>query len=354
MLLLLACAPSGPAVRSAEEIGVVEQSELIQGRDGGQSAALFGRSVWAYGDTVLNVEDEEGRNWHHNSVSWTEDEDASDGLTGFVEPLDGAGAPAYLMAPTEEEAAFNDAHWDDGDCEEPCGARYAIWPGSPVWDEARQRALLFYGLIYAEPGALNFEGLGESIAIWEDPDAAPVRPEIGRIDGHPDLMWGPDEGELGNGSAIEDDMLYTFSCPQKGLGRPCALARAPLGEVQDPDAWRWWSGKGWSRSMKDAGKLFEGAPIMSVSYNSYLQSWLVIYSPPLSRDIQARTSPELTGPWSKESCIYRVSGEDAPYDATHHEELSQEDGRVEYVTWSRSTGEGWFGAEFALLRVEFE
>jgi hypothetical protein len=80
----------------------------------------------------------------------------------------------------------------------------------------------------------------------------------------------------------------------------------------------------------------------------------VIYSPPSSKDILARSAPALTGPWSGETCLYRVRGEDAPYDATHHEELSQEDGRVEYVTWSRSTGEGWFGAELALLRVELE
>lgn len=353
-LLLLACSPDGPRVSSAEEIGVLEQSEAIQGRDGGQSALLFGRSVWIYGDTVLNVSDQDGRNWHHNSVSWSDDLDASDGLTGFEEPLDAAGAPAYLIAPTEEEAAFNEAHWDDGDCEEPCGARWAVWPGSPVWDEERQRAIVFYGVIYAEPGDFNFEGVGGSIALWDDPDGLPERPELGRYADHPDLLWGPDEGEWSNAPAIADDHLHGFSCPQRGWDRPCFLGRAPLERVQDHDAWRYWTGESWSRDPDDADKLFDGAPIMSLSFNSYLDSWLVVYSPPLDDGIYARTAPELTGPWSSRTKLYTVESEHTPYDAVHHAELSEGGGRVEYITWSRPTGEGWFGTELALLRVEFK
>lgn len=345
LLLLAACKPDGPAVASAAEIGVVEQSADIQGRDGGQSARLFGRSVWTFGDTVLNVPDDQGRNWHHNSVSWTDDEDAGDGVTGFTEPLDAAGAPAYLIAPSEQEAAFNDAHYDDGDCEEPCGARYAVWPGSPVWDEQNARAILFYGLIYAEPGDMNFEGRGEGIAVWSDLDAAPERGA---------LIWGPDDGEWGNTAAIVEDHLYTFSCPQDGWDRSCVLGRAPLDQIQSRDAWTAWTGSTWSADAGQAEPLFDGAPIMGLSYNSYLNSWLIVYSEPFSADIVARTAPALTGPWSKASVLYTVSGEDPPYDAVQHAELSEDGGRVEYVTWSRSTGQGWFGAEFALLRVQFD
>lgn len=354
-LLFLACNPDGPAVASAEELGVVGQSEAIQGRDGGQSALLWGRSVWTYGDTVLNVNDVDGRNWHHNSVSWTEDLDASDGVDDLTEPLDEAGAPAWLVAPTEDERTFNEAHWDDGDCEEPCGARWAAWPGSPVWDEQNQRAILFYGLIYAEPGDFNFEGKGSSIALWTDPDGPAERPTIGRVADHPDLIWAEDEGEIGNGSAIEDGYLYTFSCPQRGWSRPCGLARAPLDDVQDHDAWRFWDGRAWGEDMDAAEGLFDGAPILSLDYNPYLNSWLVVYSPTLSSQIVARTAPELTGPWSREALLYEPTGEDEdPYDAVAHAELAEDDGRVVYVTWSRSNGVGWFGTEFPLLRVEFE
>ena len=108
---LAACHASGPAVRSAEEVGVLEQSDAIEGRDGGGSSLAFGRSVWTYGDTVLTLNDEDGRNWLNNSVSRTDDLDASDWITGFVEPLDSVGAPRPLVPATDAEAAFNTAHW---------------------------------------------------------------------------------------------------------------------------------------------------------------------------------------------------------------------------------------------------
>ena len=139
MLLLLACSP-GPKVLRAEEVGVVGQSDTINGRDGGGSASVFGRSVWTYGDTTLTVEDEDGRTWHQNSVSWLESPEPGTLPEGFEEPADSVGAPAHLLPPSDEEWAFNHAHWDDGDCEEPCGARLAVWPGTPIWDEANARA----------------------------------------------------------------------------------------------------------------------------------------------------------------------------------------------------------------------
>lgn len=350
--LLLACAPAGPKLVSAEEIGVTEQSALIQGRDGGGSALAFGRSVWTFGDTVLNVDDEDGQNWHHNSVSWTDDFLASDGIGGFEEPLDAAGAPRHLIPPSDEEQAFNLAHAGDPCAEEPCGARWAVWPGTPMWDAANGRAYVFYGLIYAEPGDMNFTGVGQSIAIWSDPDLPPERPVIDASAEHPDVMWGPDGGSWGVASAIVEDHLYAFACDQEGLGRPCRLGRAPLSSVQDRAAWRYWDGDGWDPSMDAAKSLFEGAPIMSLSWDGALDAWLLVYSAPMWGRIEARTAPELTGPWSAAVTVYEPSG-DAPYDANHHPELEESDGAVQYITWSRHT-EGWFGTEFPILRVELE
>lgn len=348
MLLLLACRPPGPVVVSADEVGIVEQSDEIQGRDGGESAVLFGRSTWIFGDTVLNVEDVDGRTWHHNSYAFRDDSGA------LVDPDDPVGAPAYLIPPTEEEWAFNDAHWDDGDCEEPCGARWAIWPGSPAWDAENERAYVFYGLIYAEPGSMNFEGRGESVATWTDPDGVPERPSVDPDAEHPDLVWQADEGAWGNGAVVDDGHLYTFGCPQVGLGRPCSLARVSVDAVADPDAWTYWDGEAWGADPGAAAELFEGAPILSVAWNEHLGAWLLVYSPPFDDGIFARTAPELTGPWSAATVIYTATG-DAPYDAVHHPELAESDGRVEYVTYSRGTDDGsWFGSEFALVRVELD
>ena len=42
----------------------------------------------------------------------------------------------------------------------------------------------------------------------------------------------------------------------------------------------------------------------------------------------------------------------APYDVVHHPEYEEDGGRIQYLTWSRPTGEGWFESEMAFMRLE--
>ena len=348
--------PPDLQVLSAQEMGVMEQSELIQGRDGGQSAVLWGRSVWLFGDTVVNVPDVEGETWHHNSFSFTQDLDASDGITGFVERLDAAGAPAYILAPTPEEAAFNAAHRGDG-CQDPCGARWAVWPGTPVFDAARDRALLFYGLIYAEPGDFNFRGVGQSLAVWERFEDPPIRPILTPEAEHPTLLFIEGEPDFGNGAAVIGEELYAFACPGDGLEFDCILAKVPLGSALERASWRFWDGAAWSPDMSAAAELFRGSSIMTVGFNAYLGSWLAVYSDPLSNDVMLRAAPAVTGPWSGELKLFtaqRRGGDCCVYDAIWHPEYDERGGKVQYVSHSRPTGEGWFNAEYILWRIEYE
>ena len=351
--LIFACGSPGPEAASAAEVSILETSERIEGRDGGVSAVAWDRSIWVYGDTVLTQADARDTNWHHNSFSMTTDLDASDGITGFIEPLDSAGAPLHLIAPSPDEQAFNDAHAGDPCEESPCGARWAVWPGAPIFDAARDRALIFYGLIYAEPGPFNFEGVGTSVAIWSDPDGLPERPVIDPDAEHPDLLFHAGEPGWGAAAAIVDDQLYNFACDgDDGPGHSCRLARVDLDELLDRAAWRYFDGEGWSADMGEVAMLFEGAPILSVAWSEHLGAWLVVYSEPFSSKVRGRTAPELSGPWSQEQTLYDA-GEDTPYDAVHHPEYDEDGGRVIHVTYSRPTT-GWFGTEFPLVRIELE
>ena len=90
---------------------------------------------------------------------------------------------------------------------------------------------------------------------------------------------------------------------------------------------------------------------MSVSWSPALSRWLLVYSSSFDRDVMARTAPHLEGPWSEPAVLFTASGE-AIYDAVHHGEIAEENGAVQWVTYSRPTGEGWFGAEHAAWRVE--
>src|SRR5262245_34333508 len=113
--------------------------------------------------TVLNQNDVDGRNWHNNSFATTDDVIGNDGVGGFTETLDGAGAPVRILAPTVDEAAYNANHAGNPCPIEPCGVYYDSRPATVVWDAARSRALMMYELAFFEPG--KDTALGRSVAL---------------------------------------------------------------------------------------------------------------------------------------------------------------------------------------------
>ena len=165
------CAPpAGLRVVSAEERGLVSRPEAIVGRDGGGSAAAFGRSVWVYGDTVLRDVDARGTNWHTNSY---ELRDRETWREAFEAPVDEVGAPRLLVDLTDEERAWNEAHGPEDCPEAPCHAGWALWPSEPLYDEAAGRAWLLYGL-YSDAWP---SGIG--VASWGGLDAPVERRRVG-------------------------------------------------------------------------------------------------------------------------------------------------------------------------------
>ena len=352
---LAACHGQSPAlrVRSATEIGVVATQPAIQGRDGGFSIAVWNRSVWVYGDTVLTVPDEDGATWHHNSFSITADLDASDGITGATERLDAAGAPLHFLAPTPDERAFNLAHAGET-CEEPCNARWATWPTAAVYDPERDRVLVFYGKIYAEPGDFNFHGVGHSIAVWDGIDTLPRRPELAPGTEHPTVMFPLGDRQVGLAPTIEGEHLYAFACELAFVVHECALARVLLEQALERTAWRFWTGSDWSPDGASATVVLKTGPIMDVAWNAYLGRYTAIYSRPFDLDIVIRTAPALTGPWSDEEVLFVARSDGDVYDALPHREYAERDGKVQYITYSRPTHTAWLATEFPVVRVELE
>jgi hypothetical protein len=279
-------------------------------------------------------------------MSWTSDLDASDGITGFVQPEDELGAAREFFPRTDEEEAFNEAHVDlsDGTCESPCGARYAIWGSGPAADPARNRALLTYGKVYAEPGEFNFTILGTSIAIWEDFETGPVRPTVSSSLDDPTLLFDASEGEFAI-PAVDDVYLYLFSCSGgKDDSTTCRLARSTLDDILNRDAWRFRAEDGWSQNIDDAIGLFSGSPNMTVHWNGYLNRWLAVYID--WGKIVVRTAPSIDGPWSGRSTVFEPKEESAIH-ALAHAEYQEDGGAVEYISYLADN-------EFRLLRVQVE
>lgn len=354
--LFLACgeteAPS--IVAQATDLGPLEQAAAIQGRDGGYSARLWGTSVWVYGDSILSVQGEDGSSWRNNTWSYTADFDAAGGITGFVERSDSRGAPYELFPQTDAERAFNQAH-SGPSCQEPCGARWALWPGPVAWDPEAERALLVYTKIYGEPGEWNFHGVGTGIAVWTGLDDPVVRPVIDSAAEHPTLLWG-DDGGLASAAVVDGGMLYLFGC--HGSDKHCKLGRSPLADVHNPAAWRYFAGgDSWTANASDAVGLFSAMDMTTVHWNDYLQAWIAFYSPPFENRIMMRTAPALTGPWSAPMHVVDTlapgdNPDGSAYSGLGHAELARAGGRIEYVSYYRGT-QPWFG-EIRLVEIELE
>jgi hypothetical protein len=344
LCLVAAACSEGSFGATATEVGVLPQSPKIQGRDGASSGVAWGHSVWTYGDTILNLADAAGGNWHHNSYSITDDTDAANGISGFSERLDAAGAPRYFLAPTDDEAAYNAANAGK--------SRWAVWCGPPIWDDKNQRALVFYSLIEAMPGDFNFHSLGQSVAVWSDFSVEPTRSVLTPGAAHPTLMFGASDPPWGTAAVIDGGMLYVFACGgDDGLSPPCSLARVDPAQVLDRSQWRFWNGRAFSSTGN--ATLFVGAPSVTVAWNAHLGKWLALYAEPLSNRVVGRTAPALTGPWSGAKLLFTAKKDpEGAYDANWHHEYDEQGGKILYVTWSRSNGVGWFGSEVALERVE--
>jgi hypothetical protein len=343
-------------VAKVTDMGPVPQSPEIRGRDGGYSFLFGGHVVWSFGDTFLHHRNAEHRGLLSDSWSFTEDRNAMDGLAGFHERLDSAGAPTMLYPETPAETSFNAEH-DGNHCHvKPCGARFALWPAAIVADPDRHRALLFYSLVSARPG--EFHSIGSSVAIWENFADRPIRPAVDPpvVPDHPELLFKQEERPFGAAALMKNGMLYAYGCEAPGLAKPCKLGRVSPADVLDRRAWSFYAGSGkWTSELSDAADVFDGQDIMSVSYNDFLEQYVAIYSRVLSQDVVIRTAPSPEGPWSEEVRAFTVfppkDGGNV-YDALAHPEYNVDGGRIMFVTYTRGTGP--LASEMRLFSVEFK
>ena len=214
-----------------------------------------------------------------------------------------------------------------------------------------------------EPGSLNFYRVGHSIAVWENHSAQTERPRFNLSEKYPTLIFPKDKDGTANGfgsaALIRNDMLYVYGCEFEIelYTSPCLLARVKIDSILDRNQWQFFaSGKGWSANLADATQVFEGANMTSVFYNSYIERYIAVYSKPVSTDVMFRTSANPEGPWSASLKLFEaeapVGGIGWVYDALAHPEFSQDDGRIFYVSYSRTTGP--LRSEFYLVAVELE
>lgn len=354
---------AGPApalnIGSVSDLGTIITNPDILGRDGAVSAAFQGNSVWLYGDTFLANPNAEGRGLISDSWSFTTDLNAQDGISGFQERLDSAGAPEMILPESAAEFTFNQQHNGNPCPVQPCGARWALWPSSMVTDMANNQALIFYMLVYALPGSFNFQGVGNSVAVWSDFSQQPQRPAFNPpiVADHPDLMFDQNQPNFGSAAFINSGVLYIYGCgiPSHSSDKGCRLAKVDPANVLNMSAWNFYAGDGtWSPQVNDAVSVIPDANILSVSWNDYLQQYLVIYSQLLSDSVMVRTATNPEGPWSGERTLFtaKAPASGNVFDARAHSEYDLNGGQTIFVTYSRATGS--FSGEVRLVSVQLQ
>lgn len=346
------------AIGTIREIGTVSRHPAILKRDCGFSALFQGQSIWLFGDTLMETPNTDNLNMISNSLSCTFDIDAGDGLAGFAAKVDEVGAPAVFFPLTEEEKLFNEKHAGKYCEEEPCNTSWHIWPGTIIVDEVKDWAYVFYRKVLVDSGIPNFHHVGHSVAVWKDVRESAERPFFDRVELYPTLLFG-EKGDRGFGSASvvmgREAFVYGCELGEDLMSKPCYLARVPLEDILERDAWMFYVGHGgWSSDFLQSEEIFAGNDMMSVFFNAYLNRFVAIYSENLGSTAMLRTAPHPEGPWSEPIEIFSI---DAPhnlngwvYDFLAHPEYSQDDGKVIYITYSIKFDDMY--SELRLVAVE--
>ncbi len=347
--------PFEAEIAAVRELTPLKFITAVRGRDGGYSARVGDRSVWVFGDTILDVAADDGSRWRSSTWCWTRDFDARNGIKGFDEPVDAKGAPAEFLPFTKEESAHNRLY-DRSDLPDDKRSRWALWPGPLVVGPEAKKAYVFYGKIFVRVGELNFEATGYSIAVWQAPEKPVIRPEVRPDTDDPTILFPKGDVVLGQAAMRVNNWLYVYGCETKGLSWPCIVARVRFADALNRKAWQFFAGNGrWRTDWKDAVSVMDAAPILSVHWNAYLGKYVAAYSTPFDNSVSIRTADRPEGPWSAGQVIFKCNTptrDDAwNYSGLAHKEFALENGRLEYFTYYRESG--FLRGEIRLVEVIF-
>ena len=144
----------------------------------------------------------------------------------------------------------------------------------------------------------------------------------------------------------QEGVAYLYGV-RKGAddSQQCCLARAPLDRLDHYPAYEYLVSHEprWSADPSQCVTVMEGMPNeMSVSWNAHLGAFLAVHSLGLTGRIVGRTAPNPWGPWSDPVDLWQIEPPKldfeppyAPlmYAGKEHPELSQDGGRVIYLTY---------------------
>jgi hypothetical protein len=309
----------------------VNNASGVIGMDAAYSVPLAGEgSLWLFGDTLIGTIGPDGTRemdgFERNTALVTSlgPEEACTATVSFLP----AGERARELVPTRHPFLRR--------------ARF-FWPLDGFTTDEGTTYFYFRKLRKSEKG-LGFEGLRTELYLLErEADGAPRAVKLAEL-------WGRDGKDHVFGQGVYYDaterMVYTFGCKQtdvlkEGRFSSCALARVPVGAVAKLEAYRYFNlEKGWIRDRRRASELFTNVVSeATVSWNRYLERYLIVYTESLSSNVVLRTAPAVTGPWSEPIEVFRcrdpeLDPEFGCYAGKEHHEWARDGGRVLFLTYA--------------------
>ncbi len=313
----------------------------IVSQDGGESFVVPGGAIWAFGDTFKGSR-------------------STNGTPHFA---GGAFSPAIALLAdhaTRYPPAFNFLVSSNGGVaavdflpKERPTERYRLWPLGGI--HANGQCYLFYSLIEVfGNGPWDFRGVGSGLARSKAPLG-----HYERLRPHGNWRFPVEPTQI-----IEaDGWLYLFGIKEFKGKQGVALARVRPEQIEEPDAYEFYTGPGpeFSPKKEAATVLVTNIPgQVAVAWNPYLQKYVMASSSDFDhpREIRFLIADAPYGPWSPPVARIEVpkyrQGKlvEMVYCAYLHPELFQENGRVMNLTYSLSLKDAGFDANCEMVEVE--
>ena len=330
-LALAGCAVAPPRVARVEFGGSIwtegQRRASVLFQDGGQSLPVAGGALWAFGDTFY------GATATNATPQLSQCKGAQSTTIAFL-PAGQTNLPPTLEYFTDSNGVVANPfeYLPDEDLK-----HHRIWPGDGI--SIGSRIYLSYSVIVVtdEPGPWNFHGIGAGLAVAETPLGRFVRLR-------PDGRW---RFPVVPAQILrEGDRLYLpeISEAPKGL----ILARVNAPEIENPAAYEFFTGQGWSTNRADVKVILrEAYGQVSVMWVPALQRYLMATSSDFfhPHEIQFRQAKQIEGPWSAPA---RIPVPEMPGKKTSliyciflHPELSDDQSLRFVVTFCRMLTGDW-------------
>lgn len=314
----------------------------IISQDGGESFAVPGGAIWAFGDTFKGSRAADGAPHYAGGA---------ESCTIAFLPTNASFFPPtfeYLVSTNGAMSPF------DYFTNEP-PARFRIWPLGGVY--LNGQSYLFYSLIEIfGPGSWDFRGVGSGLAR----SAAPL--------GHYDRLRPKGDWHFPVAPTqvlAADGWLYLYEIADTNRPQGVILARARQEKIEDPTAYEFYAGPGphFSTRKTDAAILVHNIPgQVSVAWNACLGKYIMASSSDLlyPREIRFLVADAPYGPWSapvaRVQMPARLQGKrvDLIYCAYFHPEVFRDNGRVMNLTVSTGLKDAGFDSNCEMLEVEIK